>query len=185
MSATTPTDETTHAETTRAETVHVETVHDAMTEAVGEVSQERVERFYDRLRQRIHTYLESKGRVLGKTGDFLLLVPDFFILLWRVTNDPRTSGKDKVLLGSGIAYYFLPLDIVPELLIGPIGFLDDLVFGVYILNKLLSDIDPAILREHWSGDEDVLQTIQRVLNSADNLVEGDLLGRLKRLIGMK
>ena len=167
MSATTPTDETTH---------------DEMTEAAGEVSQERVQRFYDRLRQRIHDYLESKARVLGKTGDFLLLVPDFFMLLWRLTNDPRVAGKDKVLLGSGLAYYFFPLDIVPELLIGPIGFLDDLVFGVYILNKLLTETDPAILREHWSGDEDVLQVIQRVLNSADNLVEGDLLSRLKRLI---
>jgi len=150
--------------------------------ARAEISPERVERFYDRLRHRIHDYLEGRGRLASKSGEFLMMAPDFFILLWRLANDPRVSGKNKVLLGSGLAYYFFPLDIVPELLLGPIGFLDDLVFGVYMLNKMLSDTSAEILREHWSGDEDVLKVIQRVLTSADNLVEGDLLGRLKKLI---
>ena len=147
-----------------------------------EISAARVERFYDRLRHRIHDYLEAKGRIATKSGEFLLMAPDFFILLWRLANDSRVNGKNKVLLGSGLAYYFFPLDIVPELILGPVGFLDDVVFGVYMLNRMLSDTSPEILREHWSGDEDVLQAIQRVLNSADNLVEGDLLGKLKKLI---
>jgi len=65
---------------------------------------------------------------------------------------------------------------------GPIGFLDDLVFGVYILNKILLDTDEVILREHWSGGEDVLGMIRRVLNSADTLVASDILKQLKKLI---
>ena len=142
----------------------------------------RAHGFYDRLRERIHRYAESKGRLAEKTTDFLLLVPDMFMLLWRLANDGRVNGKDKILLGSGVAYYFFPLDVVPELFLGPLGFLDDLVFGVYILNKMLSDTDPEILREHWSGHEDILETIQRVLNAADNLVAGDLLTRLKNII---
>lgn len=174
MSQTTPTDETTSPPD-----------ESELTEVLlagGKVSRERAERFYDRLRHRIHEYLESKGRVASKSGELLMLAPDFFILLWRLANDGRVSGKNKVLLGSGLAYYIFPLDIVPELLVGPIGFLDDLVFGVYMLNKMLSDTSAEILREHWSGDEDVLRSIQRVLSSADNLVAGDLLGRLKKLI---
>jgi uncharacterized membrane protein YkvA (DUF1232 family) len=149
---------------------------------MNDVTPERAERFYDRLRDRIHRYAESKGRVAEKTTDFLMLVPDMFMLLWRLANDARVSGKDKVLLGTGVAYYLFPLDIVPELLLGPIGFLDDLVFGVYILNKMLTDTDPQILREHWSGSEDVLSAIQRVLNAADNLVADDLLAKLKQMM---
>jgi uncharacterized membrane protein YkvA (DUF1232 family) len=152
------------------------------TKAAGPVSPERAKRFYDRLRERIHNYVDGKGAVAERGADFLMLVPDMFILLWRLTNDSRVNAKNKVLLGSGLAYYLFPLDIMPEAILGPIGFIDDLVFGVYLLNKLLTDTDAAILREHWSGEEDVLQAIQRVLNAADTLVAGELMPRLKKLV---
>ncbi|HEX6177744.1 MAG TPA: DUF1232 domain-containing protein [Thermoanaerobaculia bacterium] len=159
-----------------------EKFHEGLRDATGDVGHERAQRFYDRLREHIHGYAESKGRFAEWTTDFLLLVPDMFMLLWRLANDPRVAGQDKVLLGSGIAYYIFPLDVVPEALLGPIGFLDDLVFGVYILNKMITDTDPEILREHWSGHEDVLEAVQRVLNAADNLVADDLIGRLKKMM---
>src|SRR5437588_5168671 len=143
---------------------------------------ERATRFYDRLRGGIHRYVDRKGATLGKTADFLLLVPDVFILLWRLTTDSRVKGKSKVLLGSAIAYFILPFDLIPEAIVGPIGYLDDLVFAVYVLNKIVTDTDPNILREHWSGGEDVLDMIQRVLNATDSLVEKDVLGRLKKMV---
>jgi len=141
-----------------------------------EVSDEQAERFYDRLRERIH------GKLGEKAAGLLLLVPDVFLLLWRLVNDPRVTGSNKILLGSGIAYYFLPLDVIPELFLGPVGFVDDLIFGVYMLNKILSDTAPEILREHWSGSEDVLAMIQRVLDAADKLGSGELLEKLKKVM---
>jgi uncharacterized membrane protein YkvA (DUF1232 family) len=141
-----------------------------------EVSDEQAERFYDRLRERIH------GKLGGKATGLLLLVPDVFLLLWRLVNDPRVTGANKILLGSGIAYYFLPLDVIPELFLGPVGFVDDLIFGAYMLNKILSDTPPEILREHWSGSEDVLAMIQRVLDAADKLGSGELLEKLKKVM---
>ena|SRR5437016_2655643 len=144
---------------------------------------ERARRFYDRLRGGIRRYVDSKGAALGKTAEFLLLVPDVFILLWRLTTDSRVTNKDKVLLGSAIAYYIFPFDILPEALIGPLGYLDDLVFGVYVLNKVVTTTDPAIVREHWSGSEDVLATIQRVLAAADSLVGSSMVGKIKKMLG--
>ena len=176
MSATTINSETTGSSPTTDE------MNEAMLESTGDVSSERAQRFYDRLRDRIHQYANGKGKAAAKTSDFLLLVPDMFMLLWRLTTDSRVNGKNKVLLGSGIAYYFFPLDIIPELFLGPVAFLDDLIFGVYILNRMLVDTDVEILREHWSGDEDILETIRRVLNAADNLVAGDLSAQLKKMM---
>src|SRR2546423_1991092 len=132
--------------------------------------QVEAERFYDRIRANIHNYV-------GPKSDFLLFVPDIFILLWRLLNDPRVNGKNKVLLGSGVAYFLFPFDLVPEAFLGPIGYADDLVLAVYILNRMLIDTDADILREHWSGSEDVLATIQKVLNAADQLVGSNILGR--------
>ncbi len=142
----------------------------------------RAGRFYDRIRGSIYRYVEKKGSAAGKGADFLLLVPDIFILLWRLVNDPRVTGKNKVLLGSSIAYYIFPFDILPEGLVGPMGFIDDLIFGVYVLNRMLKDTDADILREHWSGQGDLLQSMQKVLNAADSLVGPDLLNKIKRMI---
>jgi uncharacterized membrane protein YkvA (DUF1232 family) len=146
-----------------------------------EIPRERAERFYDRLRTKIHGYVENKGNAVGKTAEFLLLVPDVFILLWRLISDPRITAKNKTILVSGVAYFVFPFDLLPEAFLGPIGYLDDLVLAVYILNRMLVDTDPAILREHWSGSDDVLATIQKVLNAADSLVGSDLLKRIKRM----
>ena len=148
-----------------------------------QLPRDRATRFYDRIRNTIQRYVEGKGKVLGKTAEFLLLVPDVFILLWRLTSDARVNGKDKVLLGSAVAYYVMPFDLIPEALIGPAGYLDDLVFGVYVLNKILGNVDASILREHWSGSEDVLDTIQNVLNAAESLVGKDLTGKIKKMMG--
>ena len=113
MSATTPTDPTTSSPDDELTTAMNETAAVA-----GPVTRERAEGFYDRLRERIHAYVEGKGAIAEKSTDVLLLVPDIFMLLWRLTTDPRVNGKNKVLLGSGLAYYFFPLDIMPELLLG-------------------------------------------------------------------
>lgn len=155
-----------------------ETMHDS-TELTGSVSPERAQRYYDKVRENIRRFLEKKGTVAGKSGEYLLLVPDMFMLLWRLINDSRVNSKNKVLLGSGLAYYLFPLDIMPEAFMGPLGYIDDLVFGVYLLNRMLTDTDPEILREHWSGSEDILNTIQKVLGAADNLVGSELLGKFK------
>jgi uncharacterized membrane protein YkvA (DUF1232 family) len=146
-----------------------------------DVSPDRANRFYDRVRASISEFTQRKGAV-GKTAEFLMLVPDMFMLLWRLTTDSRVSGKYKVLLGSGVAYFILPFDLIPEAIVGPLGYMDDLVFGVYVLNKVLSTTDPAILREHWSGSGDVLETIQRVLNAADSLVGSRIAGQLKKML---
>lgn len=153
----------------------------SMNEISGPVSRDRAERFYDRMRTSIRRYLETKGTIAGKTGEYLMLAPDIFVLLWRLVSDNRVNSKHKVMLGSGLAYYLFPLDIMPEGFLGPIGYIDDLVFAVYLLNKLLVDTDPAILREHWSGSEDILDSIRNILNAAENLVGSEIMGRFKKM----
>ncbi len=146
------------------------------------VTRDRATRFYDRIRKSIHSYVENKGSAVEKTAEYLLLVPDVFILLWRLVNDSRVTGKDKVLLGSGLAYFIFPFDLIPEALVGPIGYLDDLVLAVYILHKVLTGTGEEVVREHWSGSEDVLAMIQRVLGAADSLIGSDMFGKVKKMV---
>src|ERR1051325_10848219 len=185
-------------------------LNEAMTEAVVVPQRDRAERFYDRIRGSIAKYMKKKGGKVEKSAEYMLLVPDVFNLLWRLANDARVSSKNKVLLGSGIAYYVFnllwrlandarvssknkvllgsgiayyvfPLDFMPDVVPG-IGFLDDLVFAVYVLNKMLADTEAAVLREHWAGEEDVLTMIRRVIGAADTLVSKDFLGYVKKRV---
>jgi uncharacterized membrane protein YkvA (DUF1232 family) len=174
-------EETPDAAAAATDTDFAREIHDAAEH--DQLPRDRATRFYDRIRNTIQRYIDSKGALVGKTAGYLLLVPDVFILLWRLTSDARVNGKDKVLLGSAVAYYVMPFDLIPEALVGPIGYLDDLVFGVYVLNKILGNVDASILREHWSGSDDVLDTIQNVLNAAESLVGTDLVGRIKTMMG--
>ena len=153
---------------------------DSSMEALSQtINEPHANRFYDRLRSRITAYLADRGRAGEKAGEFLMFVPDTFILLWRLARDSRVTGNNKVLLGTGLAYYIFPLDVMPEAIMGPMGFLDDLVFGAYILNRLLTETDESILREHWSGSGDVLDMIKRVLGAADGLASSDFVKRVK------
>jgi uncharacterized membrane protein YkvA (DUF1232 family) len=149
-----------------------------MEEVASPVTRERAERFYDRMRTAIRRYLDKKGAVAGKTGEYLLLAPDIFVLLWRLVNDPRVTSKNKVMLGSGVAYFLFPLDIIPDIV--AIGYIDDLIFGAFLLNKIMTDTDVEVLREHWSGSEDILATIQKILAAADSLTSSDILGKIKK-----
>lgn len=151
-------------------------------ESAAEIHPDRANRFYDRIRNSIHDYLEKKENAAATAGLFLLLVPDVFMLLWRLLRDPRVVGRDKVLLGSAVVYYFSPFDLIPEAFLGPMGFVDDLVFGVFVLNRLLASTDPQVLREHWSGSEDVLQMLRRVTAGADNLLGTKLTERLRKMV---
>jgi uncharacterized membrane protein YkvA (DUF1232 family) len=156
-------------------------IRDAAEEA-DELPRDRATRFYDRIRNTMRSYVEKKGPLLGKTADFLLLVPDVFILLWRLTIDARVEGKDKVLLGSAVAYYVMPFDLVPEAIVGPIGYLDDLVLGVFVLNRVIGSVDASVIREHWSGSENVLDMIQRVLNAASGLIGDDTTSKIRKMM---
>jgi len=152
-------------------------------DAADAIDEARATRFYDRLRTSINRFLERKGGAVEKTGAFLLLVPDVFMLLVRLLRDARITGKDKVLLGSAVAYYLLPFDMIPEAFLGPMGFMDDLVFAVFVLNKILVGTEAAVLREHWSGSEDVLAMIRRVIAAADNLVGSKFLDKIRKMVG--
>ncbi|MGA7613888.1 MAG: DUF1232 domain-containing protein [Thermoanaerobaculia bacterium] len=151
-------------------------------EAFVPLPQEHAARVYDRIRRSIVRYLEKRGKKAGKAGEFLLLAPDVFVLLWRLTRDRRVSAKNKVLLGTAIAYYVSPFDIIPEAIVGPIGYIDDLLVGVYVLNRILADTDEEVVRQHWSGRGDLLEMIRSVLGSADELVPSGVVKAIRKIV---
>lgn len=117
----------------------------------------RERRLYDRLRERL-----VPVRVGAATGarDVLLLLPDLTVLLARLLRDGRVPLVEKAIAVGGIAYVFSPLDLLPALVMGPIGLLDDLFVVAACLSRLMNHVHPDVVRANWSGQGDALEIIQ-------------------------
>ena len=136
--------------------------------------------FYQKLRIRLETWAKGAGKD-NKALSYVLLAPDFFHLLCKVLLDPRVPGREKAKVGGAIAYFMSPLDVVPEGLLGPVGYVDDVVVAAYVLNTVLESAGSEVLREHWAGDGDVLEQIRSVIKVADSLLGSGVWSKIKRL----
>lgn len=131
----------------------------------------RERRFYDRVRQQLRGLpgLGSSG-----LGDVLLLLPDLTVLLARLMRDARVPLGYKLIAAAGVGYVLSPLDLLPSLMLGPLGFVDDLIVVSAALSRMLNRVHPDIVRSHWPGQGDALEAIQRASNWSEALLSGRL-----------
>ena len=134
--------------------------------------------FYQKLRKRIHIWLLEKGKS-HKYADYLLLAPDLFHLLSKLVLDPRVRPTEKASLAVAIAYFISPLDLLPEAVLGPVGFLDDVALAAFVLNRIIKSGHGKIAASHWAGTEELLIVTNRVLAMADSALGSGLWNRLK------
>ncbi|WP_159429495.1 YkvA family protein [Marinitoga hydrogenitolerans] len=62
-----------------------------------------------------------------------------------------------------LSYIILPLDIIPEALLGPIGYIDDLYIGLYFLNIILNELPKEKIYAYWKGDIKTLNNISEII----------------------
>jgi len=135
--------------------------------------------FYKKLRSKIRDWLNNGG-ASSRWSEYIMLAPDLFHLLIKLTADPRTPIKEKAKLAALLFYFISPIDLIPEVIFGPVGFLDDLLISAWVLSGMINNTDPAIVRKYWAGDGDLLTVIHRLLALAECIPGRTLWNRLKR-----
>ena len=138
--------------------------------------------FYLRLRDKVQNWFKKNAARKPEYADYILLVPDFFYLLVVLTMDERIPGNDKAKFAGVIAYILSPIDFLPEAVLGPLGYMDDLMLACYVLNLYINKQDETgkkVVEELWPGDQDLLDTIQYVLQKADQWVGSGLWKKIK------
>jgi uncharacterized membrane protein YkvA (DUF1232 family) len=91
----------------------------------------------------------------------VLLLPRLVRLLSRLLRDPRVSSADKILLGAVAVYVASPIDLIPDF-IPFLGQVDDLFAVSLVLMRLIGDAGEDVVREHWTGSEDLVPWIHKV-----------------------
>jgi uncharacterized membrane protein YkvA (DUF1232 family) len=143
----------------------------------------REQRLYDRLRTRVARE-PRPGQVSG-IGDLALLLPDFTVLLARLLRDPRVPRRAKVVALFGIGYVLSPIDLLPALLVGPLGLIDDLLVVTAALSRLINHVHPDVVRSAWPGRGDALDAIQRGAAWAEGFVGRKLRGFVRGALGFE
>jgi uncharacterized membrane protein YkvA (DUF1232 family) len=139
-------------------------------------------RLYDRVRAAFVASGKARASARSGLGDLALLVPDFCVLLYRLLRDERVAIGDKAVALAGLAYVLSPVDLMPVLVFGPLGALDDLVVVTAAASRLVNHVHPDIVRMHWAGKGDVLDAIHRVSEWSERQFGKRVRGLLRRVL---
>ncbi len=137
------------------------------------------EKFYLKLRKNISKWLEKNSKKGHKWKDYILIVPDIFYLLVKLVQDKDVPQGKKVKLVSAIAYFISPIDVLPEAILGPIGYLDDVAVAAYVLNDIINTVDPQIIKRNWVGEQDILYLVKNILANVDGMLGKGIWDKLK------
>lgn len=139
--------------------------------------------FYQNLRDKMKAWLETDNGKANKYAEYLMLAPDLLHLMCKLSVDPDVSVKDKAKLAGAIAYFVSPIDLIPEALVGAVGYVDDIALAAYVLNGIINNSPSGVVEKHWAGEGDVLAAIQNIIKVADEMVGSGLWKRIKGVVG--
>ncbi|MDP4175173.1 MAG: YkvA family protein [Bacteroidota bacterium] len=136
--------------------------------------------FYQKLRVQIKNWAQDKAGRNERWSDYVMLAPDLFHLLCRLALDPEVPLSSKLKVGAAIAYFISPLDFIPELFFGPVGYLDDIAVSAFVLDQLVNNVSPQLLTKHWAGDKDILMIVRSILFNANQLIGSGLWRKIRK-----
>lgn len=136
--------------------------------------------FYQKLRVQIKNWAQDKAGKNERWSDYVMLAPDLFHLLCRLAIDPEVPLSSKLKVGAAIAYFISPLDFIPELFFGPVGYLDDIAVSAFVLDQLVNNVSPQLLTKHWAGDKDILMIVRSILFNANQIIGSGLWRKIRK-----
>lgn len=80
------------------------------------------------------------GRVAKKAGAMVIYPA---LLLYNLLKSPQVNSKDKMLIIGSLAYFILPVDLIPDFILG-LGYIDDSVAIMTCIKALSSSITPEL-----------------------------------------
>ncbi|MQB00971.1 MAG: DUF1232 domain-containing protein [Actinobacteria bacterium] len=108
--------------------------------------------------------------------EYALFAPRLVKLVWRLLRDRRVPSRVKATLVILGAYLASPIDIIPDFVPG-VGQVDDLVLAAFALDQIINRVPEHVVREHWDGDEDVLEVVRNILDISTAFIPGWLKKR--------
>ena len=126
---------------------------------------------------------EDIAQYEGRHDDLIFQAPALYRLLVGLLDDPRLPFQHRKLLIAAIAYFILPVDVIPEEFEGPYGYIDDIFFCAWVANEVMKEVGNGIVEENWDGECPLIPLIQDILNREQEL-PGDLKKKILAYVGI-
>jgi uncharacterized membrane protein YkvA (DUF1232 family) len=109
----------------------------------------------------------------GRHNELIYQAPALYRLLTHLLDDLRLPRKLRPLVLSAIAYFILPVDIIPEELEGPYGYVDDIWLCAFVADRIRHEIGAEeILISNWDGEGKIIPLIEEIISGERDLVGG-------------
>jgi uncharacterized membrane protein YkvA (DUF1232 family) len=146
------------------------------------MSEETKSDFYQKMRTDIREWLQTKTGKGYKWSEYLLLAPDLFHLLAKLAIDKNVPTSEKAKIAGALAYFISPIDLVPEAMFGPMGYLDDVALAAYVINSIMKNTGPELIIKHWAGEQDVLELVQQIIDVAADMLGNKVWDKLRKIV---
>jgi len=124
----------------------------------------------EKLDEGYYEYLkEVIGGYRGEFEEIIYHVPEIFDLMTKLLNE-KLDKKDKLMISAALGYFVAPIDVIPEKVYGPYGYLDDLYICAYVLTKIQKKYGWSVLRQNWIGIGDIDKVIPDILEKSERAV---------------
>ncbi len=121
--------------------------------------------FSDVMRENICSYE-------GKYDGFIDYCPDLFKLLTDILDDENIDSEMRLEICAAIAYFVVPLDVIPEQIYGPIGYIDDIFLCCYVINYIVESLGWERVNELWQCDKDLQEVLDECYSKSIAMLGG-------------
>ncbi|RPI02257.1 MAG: DUF1232 domain-containing protein [Calditrichaeota bacterium] len=136
--------------------------------------------YYQKLRNKIILWLDGPQGNKSPWSKYILWAPDLFYLLWKLSLDPQVPASERLKVLGAVAYFISPIDIIPEMFLGPLAFADDIVLASFLLDGLINKTPVEVVKKYWLGDSDVLEVIQKIIGISRKMVGNKVWEALRK-----
>jgi uncharacterized membrane protein YkvA (DUF1232 family) len=137
---------------------------------IEKLEQNKNIKFLHQLNKVIDTWKNSSEGENHEHRELIVLVPNIFSLLCKLTDNDGVSEKSKSKLSKAIEYFIRELDLMPEAIIGPIGYLDDLVISALAIKYVMDYDSKDTVINSWDKSEDIFALITKIVTNAKDFV---------------
>ncbi len=121
---------------------------------------------------------------LARNGikELLMLIPNLLKLIYRLMQDKDVPAAEKAMMFAAVAYVISPRDLFPDM--RPfLGKVDDLLILALVIKRLTDSVSSEVLEEYWEGNDELLETLEKVLSYSMLLLPPGIYRRLAKKAG--
>ena len=144
---------------------------------VGEDMEENFKDFYD-------TLVENLDSFNGEYASFIDNGPELFKLMCDIL-EYDLKREIRINLCGGIAYYVVPMDVIPEQIYGPYGYIDDIYLSVYVLRTVAEEYGYDFIQKIWDKPQDIKTVMDDCESKALEVLKEEEIKAILNYIGLK